>query len=34
MKGVGYGETHFEIEGRKNGKKVEVTYDASGKQSK
>jgi len=34
MKGVEYGETHFEIEGRKNGKKVEVTYDASGKQSK
>jgi len=34
MKGVEYGETHYEIEGKKNGKKVEVTYDASGKQSK
>ena len=34
MKGVEYGETHYEIEGKRNGKKVEVTYDANGKQSK
>jgi uncharacterized membrane protein YkoI len=31
MKGVEYGETHYEIEGPKNGKTVEATFDASGK---
>jgi hypothetical protein len=31
MKGVEYGETHYEIEGQKNGKKVEVTLDPLGK---
>ncbi len=34
MKGVEYGETHFEIEGLKNGNKTEVTFDPEGKQSK
>ena len=34
MKGVEYGETQFEIEGPKNGKVVEVTFDPSGKQAK
>jgi uncharacterized membrane protein YkoI len=34
MKGVEYGETHYEIEGPKNGKKVEVTFDPAGKVSK
>jgi uncharacterized membrane protein YkoI len=34
MKGVEYGETHYEIEGPKNGKKVEVTFDPQGKQGK
>jgi uncharacterized membrane protein YkoI len=31
MKGVEYGETHYEIEGMKDGKKSEISYDASGK---
>ena len=31
MKGVEYGETHYEIEGMKNGKKAEVSFDAQGK---
>ena len=31
MKGVEYGETQYEIEGPKNGKKVEVTFDPNGK---
>ena len=34
MKGVEYGETHYEIEGPKNGKKVEITFDPSGKRGK
>jgi uncharacterized membrane protein YkoI len=34
MKGVEYGETHYEVEGLKNGKKTEVTFDPAGKQSK
>jgi hypothetical protein len=34
MKGVEYGETHYEIEGLKNGKKVEATFDPSGKKRK
>jgi uncharacterized membrane protein YkoI len=34
MKGVEYGETHYEIEGKKNGKTAEVTFDPSGKQQK
>ena len=34
MKGVEYGETHYEIEGKKNGKTDEVTFDPSGKQQK
>jgi uncharacterized membrane protein YkoI len=34
MKGVEYGETSYEIEGMKNGKTVEVTFDPSGKQPK
>jgi uncharacterized membrane protein YkoI len=34
MKGVEYGETHYEIEGPKNGKKVEVTFDPDGKKGK
>src|SRR5262245_60864403 len=34
MKGVEYGETHYEIEGMKGGKKVEVTFDPSGKRGK
>ena len=34
MKGVEYGETQYEIEGMKNGKKVEVTFDPTGKQEK
>jgi uncharacterized membrane protein YkoI len=32
MKGVEYGETSYEIEGKKNGKRVEVTFDPTGKQ--
>ncbi len=31
MKGVEYGETSYEIEGAKNGKTVEVTFDPTGK---
>jgi uncharacterized membrane protein YkoI len=31
MKGVEYGETHYEIEGMKDGKKSEISYDANGK---
>ena len=34
MKGVEYGETHYEIEGTKNGKTVEVTFDPAGKKGK
>jgi uncharacterized membrane protein YkoI len=34
MQGVEYGETHYELEGLKNGKKVEVTFDAEGKRGK
>ena len=34
MNGVEYGETHYEIEGMKNGKKVEVTFDPEGKRGK
>jgi len=34
MKGVEYGETHYEIEGLKDGKKVEATFDPSGKKGK
>jgi uncharacterized membrane protein YkoI len=33
MKGVEYGETHYEIEGLKKGKTVEVTFDAAGKRA-
>ena len=31
MKGLEYGETHYEIEGPKNGKTVEVTFEPDGK---
>ena len=34
MKGVEYGETSYEIEGTKNGKTVEVTFDPAGKRGK
>ena len=34
MKGVEYGETHYEVEGMKNGKKVEATFDPEGKKGK
>jgi len=34
MKGVEFGETSYEIEGPRNGKKVEVTFDPNGKQGK
>ena len=34
MKGVEYGETHYEIEGLKHGKKVEATFDPSGKKGR
>ena len=34
MKGVEYGETHYEIEGPKNGKRVEVTFDPAGRPAK
>jgi uncharacterized membrane protein YkoI len=34
MKGVEYGETHYEVEGMKNGKKSEVTFDPDGKPGK
>src|SRR5262249_26252192 len=33
MKGVEYGETSYEIEGRKNGKMIEVAFDPSGKRA-
>ena len=33
MKGVEYGETHYELEGPRNGKTVEVTFDPAGKRS-
>jgi len=32
MKGVEYGETSYEIVGPKNGKRVEATFDPTGKQ--
>jgi hypothetical protein len=31
MKGVEYGETHYEIEGARNGQTTEVTFDPLGK---
>jgi uncharacterized membrane protein YkoI len=31
MKGEEYGETHYELEGPKNGKTTEVTFDPTGK---
>ena len=34
MKGVEYGETHYEVEGPKNGKTVEATFDPQGKRTK
>jgi len=34
MKGVEYGETHYEIEGMKDGKKSEVTFEPDGKKGK
>lgn len=34
MKGVEYGEPRYEIEGPKNGKKVEMTFDPAGKPGK
>jgi len=34
MKGVEYGETHYEVEGPKNGKIVEATFDPQGKRTK
>ncbi len=33
MKGVEYGETSYEIEGTRDGKKVEVTFDPNGKRA-
>jgi len=33
MKGVEYGETHYEIEGKKDGKIAEVTFDPTGKRA-
>ena len=33
MKGVEYGETHYEIEGKRKGKIVEVTFDPAGKRT-
>ena len=30
MKGDEYGETHYEVEGRKHGRTVEVTFDPAG----
>ncbi|SRR5258705_2307153 len=33
MKGVEEGKTHYEIEGTKNGKKSEVTFDPEGKRT-
>ena len=34
MKGLEYGETHYEIEGLKNGKTVEVTFDPEGRRAR
>ena len=34
MKGLEYGETHYEIEGPKHGKNVEATFDPLGKRGK
>ena len=34
MKGVEYGETHYEVEGPKNGKTVEATFDPQGKRTR
>jgi uncharacterized membrane protein YkoI len=34
MKGIEYGETHYEIEGPKNGKTVEATFDPAGRKGK
>jgi hypothetical protein len=31
MKGVEYGATHFEIEGRRNGRKAEATFEPDGR---
>jgi uncharacterized membrane protein YkoI len=33
MKGVEDGKTHYEVEGTKNGKKSEVTFDPTGKRT-
>ena len=33
MKGIEYGETSYEIEGMKNGKTQEITFDPSGKRA-
>ena len=33
MKGVEYGETSYEIEGKKNGKTVEVTFNSTGQRA-
>ena len=33
MKGIEYGETHYEVEGLKNGRTVEVTFDPSGRRT-
>src|SRR5207302_11331078 len=33
MNGVEYGETHYEIEGKKDGKIAEVTFDPTGKRA-
>ena len=34
MKGVEYGETQYEVEGRKGGRTVEVSFDPAGKMEK
>src|SRR5437879_5749409 len=34
MKDIEYGETHYEVEGPKNGKTVEATFDPRGKRTK
>jgi len=34
MKGEEYGKMHYEIEGPKNGRVIEVTFDPNGKRSK
>ena len=33
MKGLEYGETHYEVEGKKDGKIAEVTFDPKGKRA-